>query len=403
MDRETNARTQVEQWVIEKLEPLKKERRIVLSDPQRMIQRDARAVDGWAHDSGFNALICTGNFTFRIWFERYRHERDLALLLVDQTREPDDKRKNAPPPVFYPDLQAETRPKALLKVTLRDFLAETTQDENWPALVNGRRLSRLVIDHLGGVLVAHRHLREVDKTRFTDTDVHRIVLGAMLGINPFRHLSPTDVRRLCMEQHSRLQEVRRSLPEDVTEQLLSAIETSDPPFRWLLTYDEGIVIRAFVLSLLMDQYGMNYRLLLTNFDPALAPLKEIPQDTLQKTAGELTSKAPDRLALDVADVETFVSADAGRVHLLLGELLKLHERAKAILALKTEAFSPLVRSMALASLLADLLANRGVKLHQEVLDLLSKEDEEVEAAAELFATRQPLTLAVQRPGTCQQV
>jgi len=398
MDAGPGARRKLEQWVIEKLEPLKRERRIILRDPQRMIQRDARAVDGWAHDNGFNALICTGNFTFRIWFEKYRREPDLRLLLVDQTREPETGRKNPPPPVFYPDMDAETKAEARLAIALKDFLSDVTRDQRWPELINGRTLSGLVLEHLDGVLDVHRQLRAVDSSRFTDTDLYRLVLGAMLGINPFKKPEPLEVRRLCMEQHGRLRDARRYLPDEVTEQLVKAIERSDPPFCWLLHYDEALVVRAFVLSTVLNQYeGLDYSLLLANFDPALAPLREIPKANLAKTAEEMADKAPDRLAADITELERFIVEDHARIKLLMGTSLKLHIRAEAIRVLKTEEYSPLLRSMALAGLLADLLASRVPKLHKEVLDILEREDEELRANAELFAPKSRLPLVVRRP------
>jgi len=42
----------IEQWVIDRLNPLKSETLIILADPQRMIRAGARAVDGWAKKRG---------------------------------------------------------------------------------------------------------------------------------------------------------------------------------------------------------------------------------------------------------------------------------------------------------------------------------------------------------------
>ena len=38
----------IEQWVIDRLNPLKSESLIILADPRRIIRAGARAVDGWA-------------------------------------------------------------------------------------------------------------------------------------------------------------------------------------------------------------------------------------------------------------------------------------------------------------------------------------------------------------------
>ncbi len=40
----------VEQWIIDKLTPLKGEKLIILADPQRVIRAGAQAVDGWAKE-----------------------------------------------------------------------------------------------------------------------------------------------------------------------------------------------------------------------------------------------------------------------------------------------------------------------------------------------------------------
>ena len=59
----------------------------------------------------------------------------------------------------------------------------------------------LILEDLPATLEAHRQLRQVSPTRFSDTDLYKVVLGATLKVNPFRQLSPSDIRRLCIEQH----------------------------------------------------------------------------------------------------------------------------------------------------------------------------------------------------------
>jgi hypothetical protein len=43
----------LEQWVTDKLNPLKAEKLVILADPQRMIRSGAQAVDGWAKSNGW--------------------------------------------------------------------------------------------------------------------------------------------------------------------------------------------------------------------------------------------------------------------------------------------------------------------------------------------------------------
>ena len=47
----------LEQWVIDRLNPLKGEKLILLADPQRMIRAGAQAVDGWAKENGFTRSV----------------------------------------------------------------------------------------------------------------------------------------------------------------------------------------------------------------------------------------------------------------------------------------------------------------------------------------------------------
>lgn len=391
------ARLHLEQWVIEKLEPLRSEARIVLRDPQRMIQRDARAVDGWAEENGFNVLICTGNISFREWYESIRDDKTVKLLLVDQTRDPDTKRRNISPPVFCPDFVAETKSKARLRITLQDYLAQATDDSRWPEMVNERNLSRIILANLDATIEAHRCLRRVDESRFRDTDLFKIVLGAMLDIDPFRKPTSAEIRRLCIEQYDRLEEVQRTLPSEVTSVLIEAIENAEPPFCWLLKRDPEDVIMAFTLSLLLSQYDhLDPKLLLANFDPALSEYREISQETLNRAGKELIEADPDRLAADISHLERFLLDDPKRVKLLFGDLLKVHQRADAIKVLKTERFSSLIRTVALAALLADFLANKGLELHGDVLDILAK-DEQSEFPKDLFDKKTQPPLALRRP------
>jgi hypothetical protein len=255
------------------------------------------------------------------------------------------------------------------------------------------------LENLDGVLEAHRHLRQLDE-RFTDTDLYKIILGGMLSINPFCRPTPMEVRRLCIEQHDRLDEVRKFLPEKVTDVLIKSIESAEAPFKWYLRYDHDLVTRAFTLSLLLHQYkGFDHKLLLTNFDPALKDLREIEPKTLDQVGKEHLAAEPDRLSADVAELERFLKEDPARVKLLFSELLGIHDRKKAIMVLKAEKLSPMVRSVAMAALLADLLANKGIDLHKEVLDILDQEEAELEPPEDLFETKQkePLPLVLRRP------
>src|ERR1700726_4631118 len=151
----------LEQWVIDRLNPLKGEKLVILADPQRMIRAGAQAVDGWAKDNGFTVLFCSGNLALREMYESLREsphpqplspaERggtELKIILVDRTRD------KARLPLFYPDLEARCKGRCRLSITLREFLVEKTGDERWPLLVNDRNLSKLLLDNLEQALKA---------------------------------------------------------------------------------------------------------------------------------------------------------------------------------------------------------------------------------------------------------
>lgn len=394
-----NARARLEQWVTDKLDPLTDERRIIIRDPQRMICPNARAVDGWAFDNKFQAMvICSGNLAFRRTFERIKNDATTNLLLVDQTRDADANRPNAPKPLYYPDLMAQTKPKARLRLDLRDFLIEATGDSRWPELVNQRLLSGIILENLDRVLRAYDHLRRVDKSRFTDTDLYKIILGAVLGLDPFRKPDGAEIRKLCLEQYERLNSVRTLLPTDVCDGFLKQIASAEAPFCWYMDHDPALVNRAFILSLILSQHdGHNPQLLIANFDPALTPYREIKPDVLKAAGDDLLRAEPERLAADVEAVEKFLRDDPKRIELLLGNLLKVHSRDHALKVLRAEKFSPLVRSAALGALLADLLSGGPAEPHRHVREFLQAEEKQIEPGNNLLDEPPPQPLVIRRP------
>ena len=248
----------LEQWVIDQLNPLKGEKLVILADPQRMIRAGAQAVDGWAKENGFTVLFCSGNLALREMYENLRNDPAAKIILVDRTRE------RAKLPLFYPDLEARCKSRARLTITLRDFLVDKTSDERWPPLVNSdRNISRLVLDHMDKALEAHGQLRDVDEHRFQDSDLYKIVLGATLSVNPFKKLTAGEIRRLCIENHERLEKIKdlfssgaATEASEVLQHLKDQIEQADKPWCWMLDNDPEMVVRAFMLSAIMHQHGL---------------------------------------------------------------------------------------------------------------------------------------------------
>jgi len=361
----------IEPWILSKLDPQRPAPLIIVRDPQRMIQPGARAVHGWAEENGYTVLFCAGNLALREMYEAMRDEPETRVLLVDRSRD------EARIPLFYPDLAAAAGTARQLRLSLRDYLVEATADPNWPALVDERKLSRMVVSNLSGVLEAHRQLREVSgANRFSDTDLFRIVLGAALRINPFKKLTPAEIRRLCVQQHSVIDELKGLLPADVMSTLQAMITSAPRPFCWLLDRDPILVLRAFTLSAIMHQHGLEYQLLLSNIDAELRDYRDISSEFLDQAMADQVLADPEQVAADVADAEQYLVSQPERLAFLLHDRLNIGDPERALAVLKRERLSPLIRSMALLSLLLDLIESKRLKFHGQVLSLLDKQANE---------------------------
>lgn len=382
----------IESWVIDQLNPLKGEPLIILGDPQRMIRAGARAVDGWAKEHGFTVLFCSGNLALREMYENLREDPAAKIILVDRTRD------RAKLPLFFPDLETRCKPKARLTIGLRDFLIQATGDQRWPLLVNtDRNIGRLILENLPQALQAHRQLREVDEHRFTDSDLFKIVLGATLGINPFHKLSAGEIRRLCIENHERLEEVRDLFTDgpsdeagDVLGQLREQIQKADKPWCWMLDHDPQEVVRAFTLSAIMHQHGIEYDVLLDNFETGLGRYQKIPKKVIEQTIRDMLQADPDQIVEDVGHVESFLKEEPEkRLAFLLSDRCKIDDPAQARSVLLSEKLSGLVRSMALLSLVIDLLTTRNTSFHKEILGTLDEEGTQGDSATLPVAARRP--------------
>jgi hypothetical protein len=75
----------------------------------------------------------------------------------------------------------------------------------------------------------------------------------------------------------------------------------------MLDNDPETVVRAFTLSAIMHQHGLEYSVLLANFDVGLERFKAIPKKSIEATIKDMLKADPDQIADDVAAVETFCS------------------------------------------------------------------------------------------------
>lgn len=366
----------IDSWILSKLEPLTGHPVIILRDPQRMIVQGAHVVDGWAEEHGYMVPFCVGNLALREMVEPIRDNPEAKILVVDRSREGT---------LFYPDLEVRAGGKAILSLSLREFLIEWTGDPTWPKLVDDRALSGLLLKDLSAVVEAHTQLRQVAPNRFSDSDLYKIALGAVLKINPFRELTPSDIRRLCIEQHAALTHLQKYLPEDVVARLRSEIARAPRPFCWLLDRDPDLVIRAFTLAAILRQHGLDYRLLIANVDPLLHDYREIDPSFLDEAIKDQLAADPERVLEDVRAVERAIEKNPAGLALILHEQLHIDEPAQALSVLKAERLSHTVRCLALASLLADLILNKNLKFHHSVMKELAQQE------------RDPALLALRRP------
>jgi hypothetical protein len=381
----------LEQWVIDQLNLVRGENFIILADPQRMIRAGAQAVDGWAKESRFTVLFCSGNLAMREMYENLRDEPSAKIILVDRTRE------KAKLPLFYPDVEARCKSKARLKITLRDFLIKKTDDPRWPLLVNDRNLSRLLLENLDQALKAHANLRDVDELRFTDSDLYKIVLGAMLDINPFHKLTAAEIRHLCIENHDQLEQIKNLFSSDtieaneVLERLKEQIAHADKPWCWMLDQNPQAVVRAFTLSAIMHQHGIEYDVLLDNFENGLGRYQKIPKKAIEQTIKDMLRADPDLIAGDVAAVENFLTEEPEeRLAFLLADRCQIDQPDQAKKILLAEKLSGLVRSTALLSLLTDLLTTRKKEYHKEILRALEEEGTKGREDTLSIAARRPM-------------
>jgi len=219
----------------------------------------------------------------------------------------------------------------------------------------------LILENLPQALQAHAQLREVDEHRFTDSDLHKIILGATLGINAFHKLSAGEIRRICIENHERLEQVRDFFSGGPAEEerealgkLREQIGKADKPWCWMLDHDPQAVVRAFTLSAIMHQHGIEYDVLLDNFQTGLGRYQKIPKLVIEQTIQDMLQADPDQITEDVGAVENFLKEEPDkRLAFLLADRCKIDEPEQAKAVLLAEKLSGLVRSLTLLSLRAE--------------------------------------------------
>src|SRR5438876_10544529 len=120
------------------------------------------------------------------------------------------------------------------------------------------------------------------------------------------------------------------------------------PRCWMLDRDPRDVVRAFTLSAIMHQHGLEYDVLLDNFEAGLGQYQKIPKKVVEATIAEMLQADPDQMAEDVAAVESFLKDEPEqRLAFLLADRCRIDQPDQARTVLLAEKLSGLVRGMAL--------------------------------------------------------
>jgi hypothetical protein len=103
---------------------------------------------------------------------------------------------------------------------------------------------------------------------------------------------------------------------------------------------------------------------------------------------------PDRSSDDVRAVEQSLRQNPAGLALFLHDQLNLDDPKQALAVLKNERLSNLVRCLALASLLADLILNKDLKFHRQVLKDLDNQERDMALPALRRPTEQWVSLTM---------
>ena len=276
---------------------------------------------------------------------------------------------------------------------------EKTDDQRWPPLVNSdRNLSRLSWITWTRPSKPTTNCGTVDEHRFQDSDLYKIVLGATLNVNPFKKLTAGEIRRLCIENHERLEKIKDLFSTgDATEasEVLAPSQgarSSRPTSRgagcWTTTRKRSCGPSCCRPSCTSTAWST------ASCSPtstwAWSGSRRSRRNPSKYTIKDMLKADPDQIADDVAAVEAFLKEEPEkRLAFLLADRLKLDHPDQARKVLLTEKLSSLVRSMALLSLLIDLLTNRKKEYHKAILDDLDEEGTKGKEDTLSIAARRP--------------
>ena len=379
----------VNNWLISRLELIKDNKCIIVRDSLRLVPEAEGSLHRFANENGFTVVVASTNLVFRELFEKAIVSKETKkLLLID--RAPARRRAHASltkaPPPFYPDLLSRTEEMARIDISLRQFLIEKTGDPNWPQEANDPRFARLIATSIGAVLKAHASLRVAHPTRFTDHDFKTIVAYSALGVPEaaFKRPEAKSYWRIGLIGYPALEELDSLAPE-VARSIRDELRSAQAPFCWFADSPPDLVVRAFYLSTILSQHFEHWKLLLASIDPYLKAFSEMDMALIREAAPELVSIDPNRAHRDLQEVESSLSKDA--LNLILLEQLKLVGNGRFAEVIENEHYSTLIRSLALLVALDSLLSDAPpLASHEKISRVLFAEPDGMK---DLFIEQRP--------------
>ncbi|MFZ2399750.1 MAG: PglZ domain-containing protein [Smithella sp.] len=357
----------LQSWIISKLEPVKECNRVLVRDPLQLLGEGDSAIHRYACDNGYTVIKAATNLAFRDLYDQVCADPEIhKILIID--RAPARRRSissitKAPPP-FYPDLLAITPDDCRINLDLRQFLKETTGDDNWPAETNDPRYARLIVRNLEAIQRAHKNLRAANKTRFDDHDFRTIVAFASLGVadSAFKKPNAEDYWKIGLLSYEALEELETLTPE-ITKPILNELRKAPAPFCHFANRSADLVVRAFYVSLILSQHSDSWNLLLANIDPDLKPLSDIKIEILKDAALRLVGIDREQANRDLANVEKSLTKEM--LQFLLLDQLHLDTSAGFTATLEKEGYSTTIASLALLMALSNLLSVSPTKQEQQ--------------------------------------
>ncbi len=357
----------LKEWVINSLEQVIHHKRVLVRDPLGIAKEAYRAIDALANEYGFTVIQASTNLTFRDSYERLLQDPDVEkIMILDQTPyiRLHNRSKSSAPPLFYPDFLEECPLEARINLDLRQYLRDVTGDGNWPQACNEIRYARLMKSRLPEVITAYRNLRTVDPKGFSDSHFDTIVAFAALGIPEmaFKTLGAEEYWRIGLMGHEILHDLK-SLAPNIVEFIVSQLKKAPVPFCWFADRDPEHVVNGLYLSAILYQHTEHWGLLVGNVDPSVAAFKNIDEKILQEDVPRLVAMDQAQAERDLINLESTLESD--QLELILFDQLKIEAPDCFAAVIEKEAYSSLLRSLALVVALDNVLSDKPARAAQK--------------------------------------